>query len=94
MKKREDRNDVSEGAIFARLWENCGDGLSPKLAREILKLRFVREDDRRMHELAVKNQQGQLTRREKKELDSYIKVGDLVAILQSKARMLLKAKTA
>jgi hypothetical protein len=43
-----------------------------------------------MHELAVKNKQGRISTEERDELDSYIKVGDLLAILQSKARKILK----
>jgi hypothetical protein len=43
-----------------------------------------------MHNLAVKSQEGRLSPEELAELDSYIKVGDLLAILQSKARKVLK----
>jgi hypothetical protein len=47
-----------------------------------------------MHELAAKNQERRLTDAESEEFDNYVKVGDLVAILQSKARKLLKQKPA
>jgi hypothetical protein len=46
-----------------------------------------------MHELAEKNQEGLLAEAEKEILDNYIKVGDLLAILQSKARKALKRST-
>ncbi len=65
MKKRDDRNEVSEGAIFARLWETADGLLSPRLARAILKLRFSEADNRRMHALALENQHGRLSPREK-----------------------------
>ena len=61
-----------------------------EIARQILKLAFSEQDRARMHTLAVKNQEGQLSSEEREELDNYIKVGDLLAILQSKARKLLK----
>jgi hypothetical protein len=65
-------------------------GLSPRLARQILDLKFSDKERERMHELAAKNQDGSLSRQESEELDNYVKVGDLLAILQSKARRLLK----
>jgi hypothetical protein len=90
MPKTVTANGASEVAIFARLWEAGNGGLSPELARHIVKLGFPEEDKVRMHELAVKNQEGRISPEERAELDSYIKVGDLLAILQSKARKVLK----
>jgi hypothetical protein len=81
---------TSEAAIFARLWETGDGGLTPVLARHIVKLGFSEADRERMHDLAVKNQEGRISVEELDELDSYIKVGDLLAILQSRARRLLK----
>jgi hypothetical protein len=60
------------------------------LARHVLKLKFSDEDEQRMHALAEKNRAGGITGAELEELDSYIKVGDLLAVLQSRARKLLK----
>jgi hypothetical protein len=85
-------NHISEAAIFGRLFANGRQPLTPELARHVLTLGFSDEDRTRMHELAVKNQAGQLSPPEAAELDSYIKVGDLVAILQSKARKFLKTR--
>jgi hypothetical protein len=81
---------TSEAAIFARVWETSNGGLTPTLARHIVHLGFTPEDQARMHELAVKNQEGRLSETEREVLDNYIKVGDLLAILQSKARKVLK----
>jgi hypothetical protein len=64
-------------------------GLSADLARQLLELKFSERDRLRMHELATKNKEGTLTKRECDELDNYVSVGDLLAILQSKARKLL-----
>lgn len=83
----------SEAAIFARLWDAEG-GLSPQLARHVLKLAFSEADMARMHLLAERNQNGKLTPAERAELDNFVKVGDLLAILQSKARKLLKQPAA
>ena len=81
---------ASEAAIFARLWETENGHLAPELAHHIIKICFSAEDKARMRELAVKNQEEGLSPEEKQELDNFIKVGDLLAILQSKARQVLK----
>jgi hypothetical protein len=82
----------TEAAIFARLWDGQSAAMTPALARHVLKLKFEETDTARMHDLAEKNREGQLTDAEREELDNYVKVGDLLAILQSKARKLLKAQ--
>jgi hypothetical protein len=84
------RNDTSEAAIFARLWDSPEHGLTRALARHVLKLSFAAQDLQRMHQLARKNQAGILSDEEREALDNYVIVGDLIAILQSKARKLLK----
>jgi hypothetical protein len=45
-----------------------------------------------MHDLARRNQEGRISPAELAELDSYVKVGDLLALLQSKARRTLKRR--
>lgn len=84
------RNRISEAAIFARVWDEGEYPLTPPVARHVLKLRFSATDKARMHELAAKNQRGKLSGEEREELDNFIRVGDLLAILQSKARKRLK----
>ena len=80
----------TDAAILGRFVRPEENNLSPTAARAILKLEFDALDRVRMHELAVKNQEGRMSPEERAELDSYIKVGDLLAILQSKARKVLK----
>jgi hypothetical protein len=60
-----------------------------ELARHVLGLSFGEEDKARMHELAVGNQEGALSVEDKEELHNYIKVGHLLAVLQSQARQAL-----
>jgi hypothetical protein len=83
---------TSEAAIFSRIFVDGRRSLTPELARHILTLEFSDDDKTRMHELAVKNQEGRISSEELQDLDSYIKVADLVAILQSKARKFLRTK--
>jgi hypothetical protein len=82
----------SEAALFGRLFVNDKHRLTTEVARYILDLAFSEEDKARMHELAGKNREGTISPKELRELDDYVKVGDLVAILKSKARMALKKK--
>jgi hypothetical protein len=83
-----DRPPTDEAAIFLRVWD--GRPLTPEIARHVLRLAFSEQDKGRMHELAVKNQEGALTPEEARELDSFLAVGDLLAILQSRARAVLR----
>jgi hypothetical protein len=79
----------NEVTILARVLGN-GDGELPsELARYILNLRFSDRDKVRMHDLAVRNQADALSPAEKEELSAFGKVGDVLAILKSKARRAL-----
>jgi len=60
--------------------------MNPEAARAILALDFAPADRERMHQLAVKNQDGLMTESEQQELDSYRRVGRLLDLLSSKAR--------
>jgi hypothetical protein len=80
------KSTTSEAAIFARLWEGSTGRLTAPLARHVLKLRFDAADVARMKELAARNRAGGLAAEELEELDNFIRVGDLLATLQSKAR--------
>jgi hypothetical protein len=77
--------------IFARLWDGS-DALTSDLARHLLTLRFADDDVARMRELTARNTAGELTPAETAELDDFIRAGDLLAVLQSKARMRLGRK--
>jgi hypothetical protein len=90
MKATKNSRDNSQAAIFLRLWETKNGHLSRTVAREVLKLRFSAKDEARMHELAEKNRTGTITADELEEFDDYITIGDLLAILQSKARQTLR----
>jgi hypothetical protein len=82
----------NEVTILARILGN-EDGQLPKdLARYILKLGFSERDKARMHDLAVRNQNDQLTPVEKEEMLAFGKAGDLLSILKSRARRTLGIK--
>jgi hypothetical protein len=83
---------TSEIAIFGRLIKADKSDLSRELARYILSLGFGDGDQNRMSELAERNQDGRLSSEEKEELENYVKVGHLLALLHSKARRSLRAR--
>jgi hypothetical protein len=81
-----------EAAILGRVIQPDRDNLPAAAARALLKFEFTAEDRRRMHELAVKNQDDALTSAERRELDAYLRVGRLLDLLAAKARLSLKKR--
>lgn len=79
-------HQTSAAAIFGRLWSSA---LSRPVARHLLTLGFDAEDKDRMHALAERCRDGRLTAAERAEYDAFIRVGELLAVLHSKARMRL-----
>lgn len=82
----------SEVAILSRVLANGGEELPLPVARYLLDLDFGEQDKARMYDLAVRNNQGELSAAEQDELRSYAKAGCLVGILKSKARVALKKR--
>ena len=81
---------TSDVAILSRLIRPEENSLTPEAAESLLRIKFEQHDLDRMHELAVKNQDGVLTRREKREMENYRRVGFLLDLMHSKARLALK----
>jgi hypothetical protein len=82
----------SEVTILSKVFLRSPHSLTKEQARYLVELGFSDEDKERMKGLARKNREGEISTEELRELDSYVKAGDLLAILQSKARKILKAK--
>jgi hypothetical protein len=90
--KRTVNNRTSELALFARLLQANEAEMSAELARYLLTLGFEKDDRARMEELAARNQDARLSPEEAAELQSYVKAGHLLALLQSMARKALKQR--
>jgi hypothetical protein len=84
----------TEAAIWARLIQAQRDELSREAAEFLLAVDFAEGDRDRMLELADRSETGNLTPEEVKEFDGYLHVGNLLAVMQSKARLTLKTKRA
>jgi hypothetical protein len=79
---------VHESAIMERLV------LSPEKAEAIASLAFSAQDQERMRELMDRNNQGTLTESERAEMEGFRRVGTLLGILQSRARLALAGRQA
>ncbi len=80
----------TEANILARLIRMGQEELSRGAAEYLLSLQFSDCDVARMNELSELARDGTLTSEEQAELDSYLHVGNLIAIMQSKGRRALQ----
>jgi hypothetical protein len=81
-----------EAAIWARLMRAQEDDLSSDAAEFLLSIDFEEDDRQRMANLAERSEAGTLTAEEQAEFDSYLHIGNFLAVMQSKARLALKRK--
>ena len=85
----------SESAsVLDRLLEPVTRCLTPESARALVELRADADAQARIAELAEKCNEGRLTAEERREYETYVHVGNLIAILQAKARVLLRQQPA
>ena len=82
----------AEAAIWARLMQAQKNELSSEAAEFLLTIDFGETDRRRMQELAERSEAETLTAEEQTEFDGYLHIGNLLAVMQSKARLTLKRK--
>jgi len=83
---------ASEIAIWERVIQPDRGDLPPGAAQFFLNLAFGQEDIDRMHELAVKNQEGTLSSEEAEALRNYRQIGMQIDLLRSKARQTIKQR--
>jgi hypothetical protein len=83
----------SEASIWARLMETHQDDLSREAAEFLLAVDFPENDRKRMLQLADRSEAGSLTAEELAEFDGYLHVGNLLAVMKSRARLALKTKS-
>jgi hypothetical protein len=80
---------ASEAEIFSRVIDPSNPTLTAEAARAILQLGYSEADHARTEELARKSNEGTLTPDERRELEGYVFVGDVLSMLKSKARLSL-----
>jgi uncharacterized protein YnzC (UPF0291/DUF896 family) len=79
-----------ETNIWQRLIDPAWHDLTPEAAQSILRLKFAQADIDKMNVLAALARDGTLTDSQKEEMDAYMRIGRMVAIMQSKARLAVK----
>lgn len=79
----------SDADILVRLIDPHTPSLPVDASKAILEISFPSSDVERMNELAEKARRGELSEAEQIEIDGYERVGHLLGILQSKARVSL-----
>lgn len=82
--------DEAEFAIWKSVMDNFGKPLPKAVAEFLLKLEFSTSSVDRMHELAAKARAGTLRGKESVEAEAFGRVGSVLSILQSKARVALR----
>ena len=77
-------------SVLDRLLDPITRCLTPESARALVELRADAVAQARVAELAEKCNEGQLTPDERREYETYVHVGNVIAILQAKARLRLR----
>jgi hypothetical protein len=81
---------LADAEIFSEVLEGGTGHFDPDVARAVLRLSFSDGQKQRMVELADRHNRGELDAREIGELAAYRRVGNLLALLQGKARLTLR----
>ncbi len=80
--------------VLDRLLDPISRCLNPESARALAQLKADPVAQTRIEELAEKCNEGLLTPDEQREYETYVHAGNLIAILQAKARLQLKQAAA
>ena len=80
---------METGTYLDRMLEPVSDCLTPEVARRLAQMRADPELQARIDDLADRCTEGTLTAEEKLEYETYVRAGNLIGILQAKARKLL-----
>lgn len=80
---------ATNGTILDALFNPLGRCLTPAVARKIVRVRADPAFQERIDELATKANEGELTKAERDEYESYVGAIHFLTVLQSKARTLL-----
>ena len=84
---------INEVEIWTGVISPDRDDMPEPSANAILSWSFNDSAKARMEELAHRNSRGELTDSEREELEAYVNVGQVIGILQAKARISLKRST-
>ena len=81
---------LTEADILSEIVAPDRPDLSPESARSILELKFTEKATLRIRELLDKKNKGTISAEESSQLDKYLRVGQFLDLMQSKARLSLR----
>lgn len=76
-------------AVLERLLDPVSRSLNTEAAQKLVRLKADAKTQARVDKLARKCNEGELTPAERDEYEGYVTAGNIIAILQAKARLLL-----
>lgn len=87
-------DDDAQARLLEQMLDPVTRCFTPDVARRLVELRASPAAQARIAELAEKCNEGELSAAERDEYEAYVAAGNLIAILQAKARRLLSEQTA
>jgi hypothetical protein len=86
---------IEEGqSVLDRLLDPFSKCFTSESARTLVELRADPLSQERIEELADKCNEGTLSEKERRDYETHVHIGNLIAILQAKARLYLKNSAA
>jgi hypothetical protein len=79
-----------DASVLNRLFDPLGRIFTPEVARKLVNYRFDTKAQARIDKLARKCNEGKISDHEYREYETYVHTIDFIAILQAKARSILK----
>jgi hypothetical protein len=81
---------INQVEVLARSIDRTGERMAPDVAKFLLDLQLSDDDRRTLDGLAEKARLGTLTLAEQADLDEFRRVGRLVELMKTKARVAMK----
>jgi hypothetical protein len=82
---------ITESEILADVIAPEQGDLAAEVARSVMRWKFTDRALARINDLADRNNKGTITAQELQDLEKYLRVGNLINILQAKARLSLNS---
>ena len=79
----------NQTAVLERFLEPVAESLNVEAARKLVRIKADAKTQARVDKLARKCNNGEMTEEERAEYEWYVTAGNLIAVLQAKARLLL-----
>lgn len=84
-------SSITESEILADVIGPEQGDLAAEVAQSVLRWKFTDRALARINSLADRNNKGTITAQERQDLEKYLRVGNLINILQAKARLSLNS---